>query len=132
MNELLQTYIDQIKKDLDINQLNISEVAKALPARRHHWAARLIEHRIKVAELERKRATIIKEVSSKIGAAAPVVLDKRNVIKAAEEHDSIQTLNEQISTNKIIVEFLEMVQKNFFSATYDVKNIIDIMKLEQL
>lgn len=132
MNEVLSNYIQQIKNDLEINQINIADVARKLPARRHHWAARLIEHKIKINELEKQKSNIIKEVSAKIGRDSPVLMSSKTIQNAAESSSDIQSINEQIATNKLIVEFLEQVQKNFFSASHDVRNIVEIMKLEQL
>jgi hypothetical protein len=132
MNEVLSNYIQQIKNDLEINQINIADVARKLPARRHHWAARLIEHKIKINELEKQKSNIIKEVSAKIGRDSPVLMSSKTIQNAAESSNDIQSINEQIATNKLIVEFLEQVQKNFFSASHDVRNIVEIMKLEQL
>jgi hypothetical protein len=132
MNEVLNNYIQQIKADLEINQINIADVARKLPARRHHWAARLIEHKIKINELEKQKSNIIKEVSAKIGRDSPVLMSSKTIQNAAEGSNDIQSINEQIATNKLIVEFLEQVQKNFFSASHDVRNIVEIMKLEQL
>lgn len=132
MNEVLSNYIQQIKSDLEINQINIADVARKLPARRHHWAARLIEHKIKINELEKQKSSIIKEVSAKIGRDSPVLMSSKTIQNAAEGSNDIQSINEQIATNKLIVEFLEQVQKNFFSASHDVRNIVEIMKLEQL
>jgi hypothetical protein len=48
--------------DLEINQMNIADVARKLPARRHHWAARLIEHKIKINDLEKQKSKILKEI----------------------------------------------------------------------
>lgn len=131
MNDLLGKYIEQIKADLDINQINIASVARNLPARRHFWTARLIEHKIKISALEKQKQKILKDVSQKIADDAPVKIDAKIINRAAEQNDQIQKINEEIIDNKNIVEFLEQVQRNFFSATYDVKNVIDIMKLEQ-
>jgi hypothetical protein len=131
MNELLAKYIEQIKADLDINQINIASVARNLPARRHFWTARLIEHKIKISALEKQKQKILKDVSHKLVNDSPVKIDAKNINRAAEQSDQIQKINEEITDNKNLVEFLEQVQRNFFSATYDVKNVIDIMKLEQ-
>lgn len=132
MNELLAKYIEQIKADLDINMVNVAEVARKLPARRHFWGARLIEHKVRINELESQKKKILKAVSDKINTESVVGLTPKGVERAASQSEEINKLNEEIASNKLLVEFLEHVQKNFFSATYDVKNIIDIMKLEQL
>lgn len=132
MQELLEKYKQQIKADLEINRINVGEVARSLPAKRHFWSSKLIDHKIKINELERSKVKILKEVSQKLNKAAPVAIGVHNLNKAAEQSDEIQSINEQIAEHKLFVEFLEVVQKNFFSASYDVSNIINLQKLEQL
>lgn len=132
MSDKLTKYIELVKLDLDINQVNIAEVARSLPARRHFWTARLIEHRRTIMQLEKKKADILKEVANRANSAAPVTLERKALNRLAEQSDDIKSINEQIDDNKLIVEFLEQVQKNFFTTSHDVRNIIEIMKLEQL
>lgn len=132
MGETLNKYVQQIKADLEINQINIADVARSLPAKRHFWTARLIEHKCKINSLEKQKSIILKEVSSKISKDSPVALDNKNVLRVAESSEDIKSINEQIAENKLLVEFLEQVQKNFFTASHDIRNIVDIMKMEQL
>lgn len=132
MSELLNTYIEQIKADLDINQINIADVARKLPTRRHFWTAKLINHKIGINNLERKKMMLIKQVSERLQSGSPVGLETKTVTKAAEQSDEIRAINLQIADDKLIVEFLESVQKNFFAASFDLKNVIEIMKMEQL
>lgn len=132
MSDLFNAYVEQIKADLDINQINILEMARKLPSRRHFWTAKLINHKITINSLERQKMGLIKQVSERLQNGSPVGLETRTVTKAAEQSDEIRAINEKISEGKLIVEFLEHVQKNFFTATYDIKNVLEGMKMEQL
>lgn len=129
--QTLQKYVEQIKQDLDINEINISQVAKQLPARRHFWTARCIEHKLKVKELKNKKDNIYKNIAKEVEGESPIGFNKKNLLGAVGNTDEMKQINEQIQEQELLVEFLENVQKNFFTATYDIKNVIQLMQLEQ-
>jgi hypothetical protein len=129
--QTLQKYVEQIKQDLDINEINISQVAKQLPNRRHFWTARCIEHKLKLRELKTKKDNIYKNVAKEVETESPIRFNKSNLLGAVGSTDEMKIINEQIQEQELLIEFLESVQKNFFSATYDIKNVIQLMQLEQ-
>jgi hypothetical protein len=47
-----------------------------------------------------------------------------------ESNEKIVDINNQIYYNTLIIEYLEKVEKVLSSITYDIKNIVEIMKLE--
>lgn len=132
MQTTLQKYVEQIKQDLDINEINISQVAKQLPARRHFWTARCIEHKLKLKELKVKKDNIFKNVAKEVENESPISFKGKNLLGAVNSTEQMKTINEQIQEQELLIEFLERVEKNFFSATYDIKNVIQLMQLEQL
>lgn len=129
--QTLQKYVEQIKQDLDINEINISQVAKQLPNRRHFWTARCIEHKVKLRELKNKKDSIYKNVAKEVETESPIGFNKKNLLGAVGNTEDMKIINEQIQEQELLIEFLESVQKNFFSATYDIKNVIQLMQLEQ-
>lgn len=129
--QTLQKYVEQIKQDLDINEINISQVAKQLPNRRHFWTARCIEHKLKLRELKNKKDSIYKNVAKEVETESPIGFNKKNLLGAVSNTEDMKNINEQIQEQELLIEFLESVQKNFFSATYDIKNVIQLMQLEQ-
>lgn len=131
MSSLLARYIEDITKDLEINDMNVAKVAKSLPAKRHFWGAKLINHKIELQRDKKKREQGYKEVEDRIKDGAPVQLTMKTVRDAADSTEAMRSLNDSIRENENIIEFLESVQKNFFTATYDLKNIIELIKLEQ-
>ena len=51
---------------------------------------------------------------------------------AAERHESIAKLNAFITEQDTIIEYLEKVEKIMGQMHWEIKNIIDINKMEQL
>ena len=52
--------------------------------------------------------------------------------QAAERHDTLAELNDKMRELDVIIEYLEKVEKVLSQMGFDVKNAIDIMKLEQM
>jgi len=52
--------------------------------------------------------------------------------KLIEKQQPIIDINQEIAAINIIVEFLEKSERIFHSLSFDIKNLIEIMKLETL
>ena len=130
--ELLKKYIEEITKDLQLDDFNIKEAQMRLPARKHFWVARLIESKIKRNSLFRDKKQLKKEVVKKVISDSPVRISQSAAESAAERHESISKLNESISEQDAIIEYLEKVEKIMGQMHWEIKNIIDINKMEQL
>jgi len=130
--ELLKKYIEEITKDLQLDDFNIKEAQMRLPARKHFWVARLIESKIKRNSLFRDKKQLKKEVVKKVISDSPVRISQSAAESAAERHESISKLNESISEQDSIIEYLEKVEKIMGQMHWEIKNIIDINKMEQL
>ena len=63
-------------------------------------------------------------------ADTPVALSRHALEQAALNNPNIAKLEESIEKLKIIIEYLEKVEKLVSSLTFDCKNIIDLQKLE--
>tara|TARA_R110002012_G_scaffold315872_1_gene530253 strand:+ start:824 stop:1219 length:396 start_codon:yes stop_codon:yes gene_type:complete len=130
--ELLKKYIEEITKDLQLDDFNIKESQMRLPARKHFWVARLIETKIKRNSLYREKKKLKKEVVKKVISDSPVRISQSAADSAAERHGSISSLNDSISEQDSIIEYLEKVEKIMGQMHWEIKNIIDINKMEQL
>tara|TARA_R110002051_G_scaffold317566_1_gene398886 strand:+ start:8 stop:403 length:396 start_codon:yes stop_codon:yes gene_type:complete len=130
--ELLRKYIEDITKDLQLDDFNIKESQMRLPARKHFWVARLMEAKIKRNSLFRDKKRLKKEVVKKVILDSPVRISQSAAESAAERHESISKLNESISEQDVIIEYLEKVEKIMGHMHWEIKNIIDINKMEQL
>jgi len=62
---------------------------------------------------------------------APVAISKITAEKRIDDFQEVALLNKKIKELEYVVELLEKVEKNFNSMTYDIKNVIEILKLEQ-
>jgi len=130
--ELLKRYIDEIGKDLVLDAFNLKEAQLRLPARKHYWVARLIEAKIERNRLISKKKTLKKDVVKQVIQESPIKINVAAAVVAAENHESLKGLNKHIEEQDIIIEYLEKVEKIMNSMGYEIKNIVDIQKMEQL
>ena len=130
--ELLKRYKEEIGKDLLITDFNIKEIQLKLPSRKHFWAARLIDAKINLQSLINKKKHLKKTLVGKIITEAPVKLTQQTAEIAAESTDELVSITNSIKEFEFIVEYLEKVEKIMSGMGFDIKNIIEIHKLEQL
>lgn len=123
-------YKESIEKDLKIDQFNIHNKVNEIPSLKHFWVAKLIESKIELKKLHKKKNELIKKVreSQQVGLKLSI-----SSLKEMEEKSPVLSeINEQIEEMELIVEYLEKTEKVFSSTTYDLKNAIELMKMEQL
>ena len=130
--ELLKKYIEEITKDLYLDDFNIKESQMRLPAKKHFWVARLMDAKINRNTFIRNKKHLKKELVKKVIIDSPVKISQSAAESAAERHDSVSKLNDSISEQDSIIEYLEKVEKIMGQMHWEIKNIIDINKMEQL
>jgi hypothetical protein len=127
---MLDEIIKELEEDLKINELNLKDYQLRLPAIKHKWAGRLIRLRMSVNALKKQKETVKNDVMAEINATSPVKLTQPVISSTADRHSKIQELNTKIQETELIIELLEKSEKILGSTTFDIKNLIEIMKLE--
>jgi type I site-specific restriction endonuclease len=130
--DILKRYIEEITKELDINEMNLKETSMRAPARKHFWVSRLINHKIDLNNLNKNKKNIIKNLMEKASENSPVVLSKQNLEKTIENTDEIKKINNEILELESIIEYLEKIEKIYSSITYDIKNMVQMTSMEQM
>lgn len=122
-------YKEAVEKDLKFDEFNLIEVSKRLPSLKHFWVGRLIEAKIELKKLEELKRKAIEQVHSKQKPA--IGLSQASVGKMLDKNETVQKINDRIEEWKLIIEYLEKVEKIFSQSGYDIKNFIDVLKMEQ-
>ena len=128
---MLKKYIEDINKDLYLDDFNLKEVQMRLPARKHFWVARLIEAKIKRNTLFGKKKKLKKDLVKKVIQDSPVRINQTSAETAAERYESVVKLNTSIKDQDTIIEYLEKVEKILGNMHWEIKNVIDMNKMEQ-
>ena len=129
---IIDQYAKEIESDLKVDEFNIKEVSMKTPGRKHFWVTKLIHHKKTVLNLKAERYNLKKDIVKQIIKESPIKVTLPVAEKTAYQHEKMIELQSRIDDQELIVEFLEKVEKTFTSLSFDVKNIVEIMKMETL
>ena len=130
--ETIDKYRKELEEETKIDALNLRDVQMKLPAIKHKWVARLIQHKI---ELKKTKDIIIKAKETIVEQQlqnAKVKLSKPTLLSNAENNETVLKLKARVIEEEFVVMYLEKVEKVLSQITFDIKNLTEIMKLEQL
>lgn len=130
--DLLEKYIQELSEELKIDEMNISEVQRRLPARRHFWIARLINHKRDLNSLQRKRRKRGVEIAEGVRKGSAVRVTIPESIKIANQSEEIKDIDDEIREIELIIEFLEKTEKNLDKVSWDIGNIVKLMQMEMM
>ena len=132
MSDLLKKYIDEIGKDLVVDDFNLKEVQMRLPSRKHFWVARLMDAKVEKNKLLAEKKRLKKELTKRVIADSPVKVTQSVAEQHAERHDTIININAKVYEYDTVIEYLEKVEKVLSQMSYDISNIVKIQQMEQL
>ena len=128
--ELFDKLRKQVENDLKFNEYNVQELTMRLPALKHFWVAKLVESKITLKKLEDKKKELIETLHTK--TKPEIGLSKASMMNIVTNNETIKEIDAKIDEYKILVEYLEKVEKIFHSATFDVKNFIETIKIDEV
>ena len=123
--------MEEIGEDLVLNDLNLKQQQQKLPARKHFWVGRLIDAKIKRNDLIAEKRKLKKDLVKKVIEDSPVRINQTSAETAAERYESVVKLNKGIQELDTIIEYLEKVEKILSNMHWEIKNVIDMNKMEQ-
>ena len=123
--------MEEIGEDLVLNDLNLKQQQQKLPARKHFWVGRLIDAKIKRNDLITEKRKLKKDLVKKVIEDSPVRINQTSAEAATEKYESVTKLNKDIKEQDTIIEYLEKVEKILGNMHWEIKNVIDMNKMEQ-
>lgn len=125
----LEKLYNEAQEDFKLTQLNLSEKTKEIPAIKNKWIFLYTMEQKRLAKMEETRDTMIEMFvqanSGQRGGEFKAKLD-------ATKQEDILALENKISNQKDVIRFLDLIMQNQIKTiTWDVKNAIDHLKLEQ-
>lgn len=127
---LLQKYVQELEDDVRLDELNLKEAALTLPGKKAKWVSRLMLEKTELINLHKKKDKLVTAVIEEVKKESPVKLTYPSLKDAAERHTVIIELNQEIKEKESVVEFLERVDKTIHSIGFDIKNLIELIKME--
>ncbi len=127
---LFEKYKAELEEELDLSDFNMKDVQMRMPAVKHKWVARLIQQKIELSKFKKLKIEAIEAVVDKLRRENVVLLSDHALAKQAEKNETIQRILLKMEECEILIDYLEKVEKVCSSTSYDIKNLIDIKKLE--
>lgn len=129
--EIIKKYQDQYSEFAALNDFNLEERARRVPAEKHFWVCRLIDAKIERDRLFKLKATTKQNMEQKLLKDAPVKLNKQ-YLDEVEKSPSVEAINEKIRDLDFTVEYLDRVVQQITFIAQDIKNIISIKQMETM
>ena len=129
--ENFEKIVQEIEKDLKIDRMNMDEKSLQIPSIKHYWVAELYRSKIKIQALERKKKDLFKAFAES-DRVMEIGLSKDAIQRQFNSTKKVQEINEQLEELKIIVEYLEDAKFVLGRVTDDLKNRIELEKVERL
>lgn len=123
--------VKELGDDLKIDRLNMDEKSLKLPSIKHFWIAKLYTSKIQIQKLERKKKDLFKAFAES-DRVMEIGLSKDAIQRQFNATSTVQEINEKMEELKIIVEYLEDAKFVLGRATDDIKNRIELEKVERL
>ena len=127
---LFEKYMAEIAEELDLSDFNMRDVQMKLPAIKHKWVARLIQQKIELNKYEKLKTDAIEALLPNLRRDGPILLSDAALTKKAEKHETVQKIIAKIEECEMLIEYLEKIEKVCNSTSYDIKNLVDIKKME--
>ena len=126
----IDEYAKEIEMDTSIDVTNIMEKQLSCPNTKHKWLFKLIKAKKNLIDLVEAKDFYIQ---NKLAKDNPLNLSKSVIANKAESQMEFRALQKSIKEQELLVEYLDSsVNKIFSQMGFDFKNLVDLMKMEQL
>lgn len=129
---LLEKYIDELSKDVEVDEFALKECQMKLPALKHKWVGRLVRHKKELYKMNRDRNILVNSVADKIQDTSEIQITKPAAINLAAKHKDVIDIDDKIKDVELVVELLDKCERIFSSMSFDLKNLVEIIKMETL
>lgn len=133
MNELYEDFFkmkEAIDKDLKIDRFHLEEAALKLPSVKHFWVAELIRMKIDLKRFQDEKGRLARAKFST--TPSEIGMSRQSFANKVAANDDIMAIDKKIKNLELCIEYLEKVEKIFSQATFDIKNVIELIKAEQM
>jgi hypothetical protein len=134
LEEILESYIKEYNIDVFIDEMRLREIELKIPSLKNKWSGRKAIHRAKLVELKKRLADyetngvdMIKSEMEKKGEMISRA-GAENILKKTEAY---KILISDIEKLNVLYSFFESCEKNMQSMTFDVKNLVETIKIEE-
>ncbi len=124
----LSNYIEELKQDCIVDDINLKDSALMLPAKKAKWVTRLVLTKNELNKLEKEKKKQVSILVEKLKQEAIATVSNAVLKSLAEKHESVIEIDNKIEES---LKFqAEQVEKVMSSMSFDIGNIVKIVQLE--
>ena len=127
-NELLERYAIELDTDTQVDITNIMEKQLSAPNVKHKWLYKLTQAKQQMLKLMYARDEIRQTIIDSNNLPISDVVLKRK----SSNDPRIIALEKDIAQYQILVDYLDVAVKQINQIGFDFKNIVELMKMENL
>lgn len=132
---ILQKYIDEYALDSAIDELRLREQELKIPGIKGKWASYRAVNKAKLARLKYDRDILLEKgvemvYDAKQKQGDPIT--KKGAEYIVKKSEKYLNLDKKITNLTILCEYFDDCLKNMQSITFDLKNLIDTIKIDEL
>jgi hypothetical protein len=120
----------QYREFANIDDFNISQRVMRVPAEKHFWVERLIDAKKAKYKLLKEKKGIKDSIVQDLVSKNVTALTKQSLDKI-EIHEAMEDINDRIHENEMLVEYLEHVVKAITFIGNDIKNILELRRMQE-
>ncbi len=128
--DALEKYKARMSEFSKVTDLNLSERLMKVVEEKHFWNTQLIDAKIGLGKLEKRKKSINKDLTEKVTQDSPVELNKKSLETLVK--GGLEDIEDKIQDQKYLIEFLELTTKTVTFIAQDFKNIIALKQIEEL
>ena len=132
IDKLFTQYQTTLADQTKLDDLNLKEAQLKLPGYKHYWAGLIIKHKRDLANLKKQKDTKKEELVERIKTTEEVELSRLAIANKVNLLPEIKTLDQEIEAMEQLILYVEKAEQILKGMSFDIKNIIDIQKLENL
>lgn len=129
--EEFEEVVAGVENDLRMDDMNIMEKALRMPAIKHFWIGKYIRAKIELKRMEKEKVELMKTLESS-DKFNEINLSKESLRRKFMSSPKMQEIVERIDELNMIIEYLNDAKFVLGRATDDIKNFIELRKLEQM
>lgn len=130
VEEVIDLYSNELKPEISINKLNLDDHQTKLPSLKHKWASRYINHKRKLIKLKLEKKDLYRLLVSEHIEQSPVKISISIAEKSVLNNQKLVDIDRKISEEELLLEYLDKVQNIVNNIQWDIKNLIELEKLE--
>lgn len=132
MNTAISTYLEDARRDLYFDHTNLGEYVYKIPSIKHKWVAKYLYQKEEILNLEKELEEIKISLINLAIDESPVKITRMVAEATAKSNKKYLQQHYKIKNARIVLECLNEIMINCRNLQWDVKNMIEIQKLETL